>query len=432
MKENLFKIEDEKREKPFAIKFRPTSFDEYFGQKHIISDGKPLKEMIIKDKIKSVILWGPPGCGKNAIAYLASKITKKKFVELNAVYTDTAKLKNIIEMAIFEYEKFNKKTLLFLDEIHRLNRAKQDILLPHLEKGDISFIGATTYNPVFSIVPALRSRTLIFELKPLTQEDIKNILKTALKKANEYLKIQISDADKVFEYIAKRCGGDARIALNVLENALVLTENDNYIINDNFVFEALPKNIIRYDKSGDEHYGTISAYIKSMRNSDVNAALYWLAKMLNSGEDPVFIARRIAIFASEDIGMANPSALVIAESAMNLVKEIGMPEARIILAQATVYMSTSIKSNSSYIAIERAINDVENKKLEDLPEFVLKKIGNNEKYIYPHDVDGKITEQKYIQSDALYYEPSDFGFEKTIKKRLELWDMLRKKKSERP
>ena len=369
-------------QRPLAFRMRPKSFDEFVGQEHIVGSDKLLRKMIQTDCFQSIILWGPPGCGKNSLASLIAFLTRRNFVSINAVEANTNTLRKTVETAKFRLKQSGKRSLLFIDEIHRFNKAQQDLLLPYVEEGDIAMIGATTHNPVFSLITALRSRSHVFELKPLKKREIITVLKAAVKKEREKEVEKFRIEEGVFEMIAEKCGGDARIALNTLEIAIAVSCGDNVITAD-IVSECLPFAAVRYDKDESEHYDTISIFIKSMRGSDPDGAVYWLGKMIAGGEDPLFIARRLAIFASEDIGMADPRALQIADSTLRLVSEIGMPEARIILSHAAIYMATSPKSNASYQAIDNVLRDIQSHSSNAVPDFVRKTTEQPKNHKFP-------------------------------------------------
>ncbi|MCK5706135.1 MAG: replication-associated recombination protein A [Candidatus Aureabacteria bacterium] len=429
---SLFSEIDNKKSslsRPLAYRMRPCSFDDFIGQENILGKDKLLRRMILNDCLQSVILWGPPGSGKNSLASLMAFLTKREFVSINAVESNTNALRKTAQNARYNLNHLNKRTLLFIDEIHRFNKAQQDLLLPYVEEGDLTLIGATTHNPVFSLITALRSRSHIFELKPLRKSDIRIILINALQSINKDKKDKVTVSDDVIDRIADRCGGDARIALNTLELSLQ-TYHKTAPITVDVIDECLPHAVVKYDKDESEHYDTISIFIKSMRGSDPDAAVFWLGKMLASGEDPLFIARRIAIFASEDIGMADPQALLIADSSMRLVAEIGMPEARIILSHAVIYMSTALKSNASFSAINAVLSDIESNGVEDIPDFIRKTPNkNNEKYLYSHNYKEGITGQDYRSEKKLYYNPKDTGYESVIRKRIGLWKKIKARNS---
>lgn len=433
---NIFEINKDKQLKkkaPLATRLRPRNIEEFYGQDHIIGPNKLLYRAIKADQISSVIFYGPPGTGKTTLAMIIANSTMSHFEQINAVTSGVADIRKVIKEAEDRLGMYNKKTILFIDEIHRFNKNQQDALLPSVENGIIILIGATTENPYFEVNPPLVSRSRIFSLKPLEHKDIINILNFAIKDKERGLgnyNIQISDS--ALDHLANMANGDARTALNALELAVLTTppsKGDNIItINLEIAQECIQRRAIVYEKNGDNHFDTISAFIKSIRGSDVDAALYWLARMINAGEDPKFIARRIIISASEDIGNADPNALNIAVSAAKAVEFIGFPEARIILAQATIYLATAPKSNASYIAISNALNDVENKSISGIPNHLkdahykgAKELGHGKHYKYPHDFKDGYVEQQYLPDKlmgTIYYNPKDIGYEKIIKDRI--------------
>lgn len=414
---------------PLADRIRPQNLDHFFGQEHLVGEGKPIRKMIENDSISSFILWGPPGTGKTTLAKIIASTTQSDFFQLNAVSSGVKDVRRIIDTAR-ENLLYNKRTILFIDEIHRFNKAQQDALLSSVESGELILIGATTENPSFEVIPALRSRTRTYILKELTLIDLTNILNYALQK-DAYLKDKnINSIDR--EYMIYISGGDARILLNILE-LVVSNSNENIIdITKEAIENIIQQKNIVYDKDGEEHYNVISAFIKSLRGSDPDAAVYWMARMIEGGEDPLFIARRMVIFASEDIGNASPNALVIAEAAFSAVNKIGMPEGRIILAQCATYLASSPKSNASYLAIDKALSDVRNEKLypvpinlRNAPTNFMKAIGYSKGYKYPHDFNNHFVQEDYLPkelSNKQYYLPSEMGREKGIKEFLKfLW-----------
>jgi len=414
---------------PLAIRMRPRNLDEFVGQRHILGKGKLLRRAIEADRITSLILYGPPGCGKTALAYCISKITHAYFITINATTSNVEELREKISEAKQRYSLYHKKTILFIDEIHRFNKAQQDVLIPDLEKGNPILIGATTHNPFFSLVSPLLSRSLVFQLKPLSEEEILEILIRAIKDKERGLgDIPIRIEKQALLHLAKVCEGDARRALNALEIGVLTTPPDkNGKINFTLKVaeESIQKKVIVYDKDEDGHYDTISAFIKAMRGSDPDSALYWLAKMLSAGEDPRFIARRILICASEDVGNADPMALVIASACFQAVEFLGMPECRIPLAQATCYIASCPKSNASYLAIEKAMEDIEKEKVQEVPLHLrdthykgAEKLGYGKGYKYPHNYKNHFVKQDYLPEQKTYYIPSDLGYEKEIKRRL--------------
>ena len=359
--------------KPLAYRMSPKTLEDYVGQEHILGKDKILYRTIKADRLSSIVLWGPPGCGKTSLARVISNTTKYKFLKINAVTAGIADIKNAVETAQNTLLNPSGKCILFIDEIHRFNKLQQDALLPFVENGTIILIGATTENPYFEVNKALISRSMVFHLQPLTEEDIFKILKKSLNTEEGLGSYNIKIEDETLKKLAQTSGGDVRTALNGLEVAVLTTQIDeNGVINitDKILKECVQSRKAIFDKKGDSHYDNISAFIKSMRGSDADAALFYLARALNAGEDPVFMARRIVIAAAEDVGMANPNALVVATSAMQAVNMVGMPEARIILAEATVYVATSKKSNAAYLGIDKALKDVANKETGTIPMHI--------------------------------------------------------------
>jgi len=402
------------KEEPLAYRMTPKNLDEYVGQSHILSEGKLLRRAIDSDRITSLILYGPPGTGKTALARIIANKTKAHFEWLNATTLNIEEIRKQLFVARQRHSK-GEKTILFIDEIHRLNRVSQDALLPDIEEGNIILIGATTENPFFYLNSALLSRSHVFELKPLTEEEIIIILRRALTDSERgFGKLKVEITDEALLHLAKSSDGDARKALSALEIAVLTTEPDKegiIRIDTKIAEESIQKKHIVYDRARDEHYDTISAFIKSMRGSDPDATVYWLAKMLYAGEDPRFIARRIMIAASEDVGNADPMALVVATSAAQAVEFVGMPEARIILAHAAIYVALAPKSNACYRAIEAALSDVEKHRTLQVPEHLkdahyqgAKRLGHGKGYKYPHDYGGFV-EQDYLPEKKKYYKP---------------------------
>lgn len=421
---------------PLSVRLRPKTLGEFVGQNHIIGKGKLLNRIIESDKLSSIILYGPPGTGKTTLAHIISGVTNSHFERVNAVSSNVAELKKIIQESKNRINNLSKRTILFIDEIHRFNRAQQDVLIPDVEDGNLVLIGATIYNPFFSIVSPLISRSHIFELKPLSEEEILIIMEKALSDKERGLGgLPIKANKDALSFLAKASAGDARRALNTLEIAALTTKTskDKFIhIDLKIIEESLQKKAVAYDRSDDAHYDTISAFIKSMRGSDPDAAIYWLAKMLYAGEDIRFIARRLCICAAEDVGNADPQALILANAVCSLVETIGMPEARIILAQAVTYIAGAPKSNASYLAIEEALADVEKEKTLEVPPHLkdasyhgAKALGHGKDYKYAHNYEGHFVKQEYIPSKKSYYKPGDIGFEIKIKERL---DQLHKNK----
>ena len=393
-------------EKPLAYRMRPRTLEEYVGQEHILGKDKILYRTIKADRLSSIILFGPPGCGKTSLARVISETTKYKFVKLNAVTSGVADIKKVIEEAQNLFLNPTGKCILFIDEIHRFNKLQQDALLPYVENGTVILIGATTENPYFEVNKALISRSMVFKLEPLSKNDILKVLKMSLEREDGLGNYNIKIEDKTLDKIAEFSGGDVRTALNGLEIAVLTTKmnkNGQIEITDEIAAESMQRKKAIFDKSGDSHYDNISAFIKSMRGSDPDAAIFYLARALDAGEDPMFLARRIVICSSEDVGMANPNALVVANSAMQAVHYIGMPEARILLAEAAVYVAESKKSNASYLAINKALEDVSTKDTGEVPMHIrnapakgMEELGYHQGYKYPHDYPGHIVEQQYL------------------------------------
>lgn len=391
---------------PLAFRMRPKTLEEYVGQEHVIGPGKLLYRTIKADRLSSIILFGPPGCGKTSLAKVISETTKYKFYKINAVTAGVVDIKRVVEETRNYMMNPTGKSILFIDEIHRFNKLQQDALLPYVENGTIILIGATTENPYFEVNKALISRSMVIKLNPLTEEDIYKILKNALERKDGLGEYSIKIEDSTLRKIADISNGDVRTALNGLEIAVLTTSmsSDGYIhITDEVIKNSIQNRKAIFDKNGDTHYDNISAFIKSMRGSDPDATLLYLARALNGGEDPVFLARRIVICASEDVGLADPQALVIATSAMQAVNMIGMPEARIILAEAAVYVANCKKSNATYLGINKALEDVANSDTGEIPMHIrnapiekMRELGYNEGYLYPHDFPGHWVKQQYL------------------------------------
>lgn len=396
---------------PLAFRMRPKTLEEYVGQEHVIGPGKLLYRTIKADRLSSIILFGPPGCGKTSLAKVISETTKYKFYKINAVTAGVADIKRVVEETRNYMMNPTGKSILFIDEIHRFNKLQQDALLPYVENGTIILIGATTENPYFEVNKALISRSMVIKLNPLTEENIYKILKNALERKDGLGEYSIKIEDSTLRKIADISNGDVRTALNGLEIAVLTTSmsSDGYIhITDEVIKNSIQNRKAIFDKNGDTHYDNISAFIKSMRGSDPDATLLYLARALNGGEDPVFLARRIVICASEDVGLADPQALVIATSAMQAVNMIGMPEARIILAEAAVYVANCKKSNATYLGINKALEDVANSDTGEIPMHIrnapiekMRELGYNEGYLYPHDYPDHWVEQQYLPDKML-------------------------------
>ncbi len=422
----------EKRE-PLAYRMRPRNLEDFFGQEDIVGQGKLLHRMIKADRITSIILYGPPGTGKTSLARIIANTTKANFEKLNAVTSGVADIKRVVADTQNPILNSNGKTVLFIDEIHRFNKSQQDALLPYVEDGTIILVGATTENPYFEVNKALISRSSVFMLKPLDESSIINIVKNALMDKERGLgQHDIEIEEESLKYISQICAGDARIALNAVELAVLtspMDKNGKIHIDIALIEECVQKKAVRFDKSGEGHYDNISAFIKSMRGSAPDAAVFYLARALYAGEDPMFLARRIMICASEDVGMANPAALQLATSAAQAVNIIGMPEARIILSQAAVMVATSPKSNSCYAAINKALEDVSKRNTGEVPMHLrnavtsgMKDLGYGKGYKYAHDFPGNIVDQEYLPDEmrgTVYYNPTGNGYELKIKDWLE-------------
>lgn len=406
--------------KPLAYRMRPKSLEEYVGQEHILGKDKILYRTIKADRLSSIILWGPPGCGKTSLARVISETTKYKFTRINAVTAGVSDIKNAVIEASNIMLNPTGKCILFIDEIHRFNKLQQDALLPYVENGTVILIGATTENPYFEVNKALISRSMIVKLEPLTMDNIYQVLKRSLSAEEGLGSYHIKIEDETLRKIAEVANGDVRTALNGLEIAVLTTKvnSDGVIeITNQIAADSVQNRKAIFDKNGDSHYDNISAFIKSMRGTDPDAAIFYLARALNGGEDPMFLARRIVICAAEDVGMANPNALVVANNAMQAVHMVGMPEARIILAEAAIYVATSPKSNASYNAINQALEDVKTKDTGEVPMHIrnapaegMKQFGYHGGYKYPHDYPGHFVEQQYLPDKMLgtkYYIKDD-------------------------
>lgn len=415
---------------PLAARMRPRTLDEFVGQEHIIGPGKVLRRAIETDRLfSSLILWGPPGTGKTSLAMVIANATKSHFQSLSAVLAGVKDLQRIIEEAKARRTAFGQRTILLVDEIHRWNRAQQDALLPHVEDGTIILIGATTENPYFEVISPLVSRSRIFQLRPLTEEEILTILKRALEdKERGYGKLKVEISTEALEHLARVAGGDARVALNALEMAVESTppEHDGTIrINLDIAQDAIQKRAIRYDREGDEHYDTISAFIKSVRGSDPDAALYWLAKMVYAGEDPRFIMRRLLILAAEDVGLADPQAIVVVAACAHALEWVGLPEAQYHLALATLYLATAPKSNSVGAYFE-ALEEIEEHGAKEVPLHLRDPsrdalaLGHGKGYLYPHDFPEHWVPQRYLPEGVKgeWFKPSTQGYEQVIAERL--------------
>jgi putative ATPase len=414
---------------------RPRSLEEYVGQKHILGDGKLLTRAIEADRISSLILYGPPGVGKTTLALCISQKTRSHFEKINAVASNVEEMRKILAGAQNRRNTSGRKTILFIDEIHRFNKAQQDVLMPDIEEGNIILIGATVFNPFFALVSPLLSRSLIFELHSLSPDDLKVLIRRALTDKERGLgSLPVKIDEKALEFLSTISDGDGRRVLNALEVAVLTTpksKDGSLHITSAIAAESIQKKQVNYDGDGDAHYDTVSAFIKSMRGSDADAALYWMAKMIYAGEDLRFIARRIVICAAEDVGNADPQALILANAAFQSAEFIGLPEARIILAQAAVYVACAPKSNAVYLGIDRALADVKEKRTQGVPVHLkdahykgAAQLGHGAGYKYAHDYPQHFVEQEYMPHEAVYYEPTLQGYEARIKERM---DKLKKK-----
>lgn len=444
MTKGLFNTSDKNLTKiqPLAVRMRPKKLDDFIGQEHILGKDGILRRIIESDNIPSLIFYGPPGCGKTALAMLIAGRTKNYFSHLNAVTATVADVREVIVLAEQRVSNHEKKTILFLDEIAHFNKLQQDALMKDIEEGIIILIGATTHNPSFYVNAPLLSRSTVFQFNPLGNDDIKRIIKNALNDREKGLGEMnaVLDEDAV-GYLAAMSEGDARKSLNVLETAVLTAppgDGGMRNISVNLVKEAAQSKFVAYDRNEGQHYNTISAFIKSMRGSDPDAALYWLAKMVTAGEDPRFIARRMLILASEDVGNADPHALSVASACYHAVEVVGMPEAKIILAQGVVYLATAPKSNSAYKAVENALAEVKKEQTMEVPESLRQSVyrgpGRTEKireYLYPHDFPGHYVPQEYMPVKKKFYFPSESGYEKKIQFFMNHIERLKKEYEER-
>ncbi len=417
------------KEAPLASRMRPRTLDEVVGQEHIIGEGKLLSRAIRADRIGSLIFYGPPGTGKTTLAQVIANTTSSRFVQINATTAGKKDMEDAVSRAKDALGMEERRTILFVDEIHRFNKAQQDYLLPFVEDGTVTLIGATTENPYFEVNRALVSRSRIFELRPLSKEDLERILSRAVADKERGLgRMDVVLGPDALEFLADMANGDARAALNALELGALTTspgEDGKIRITEEVASECIQKRILNYDRDGDNHYDTISAFIKSMRGSDPDAAIYYLARMIYAGEDPRFISRRIVICASEDVGNADPNALTVAVSAAEAVERIGMPESRIILAQAAAYVACAPKSNSAIMAIDKAMESVKSEPTGGIPPYLkdahysgAKDLGRGLTYKYPHDFENHYVDQQYLPDGLAgrrFYEMSDNGYEKGMK-----------------
>ena len=426
---DFMRNENMEKDSPLASRLRPTTLDEVVGQEHIIGKDKLLYRAIKADKLSSIIFYGPPGTGKTTLAKVIANTTSAEFTQINATVAGKKDMEEVVEKAKQTMGMYGRKTILFVDEIHRFNKGQQDYLLPFVEDGTLILIGATTENPYFEVNGALISRSIVFELKPLSTENIKQLILRAVNDKEKGMgAFNARIDDDAADFLAEISNGDARTALNAIELGILTTdksEDGTIHITMEVAEQCIQKRAIRYDKSGDNHYDTVSAFIKSMRGSDPDAALYYLAKMLYAGESVEFIARRIMISAAEDVGMADPNALTVTVSAANAVHQIGMPEAKIILAEAVVYMATAPKSNASYMGLEKAMSAVQNTKISGIPVHLMDahykgaaKLGHGDGYKYAHDYENHYVNQQYLPDELVnevFYNPGDLGYEVKVK-----------------
>ena len=433
-----------KREAPLADRMRPRTLDEFVGQDHLLGPGKVLRQAIESDHLPSMILWGPPGSGKTTLAMIIASMTGAYFATFSAVLSGVKEIREVVQEGNEEWKYQKRRTILFVDEIHRFNKAQQDAFLPHVEKGTIILIGATTENPSFEVISPLLSRSKVFTLNALTEKEIEGILKRGLDDKERGLgKYPTVVEPEIFQGICLVANGDARIGLNTLEMVVLTTPPDSKgirHIHKKNLEEVLQKKAFLYDKSGEGHYNLISALHKSLRGSDPDASLYWLGRMLEAGEDPLYIARRMIRFASEDVGMADPQALQVAMSAMEAFHFIGLPEGNLALAEAAVYLATAPKSNALYTAfqgVQKDVREVENLPvplhIRNAPTSLMEDLGYGKGYKYPHDYPEHFVEEEYLPENLrgrIYYRPSEQGFEREIKKRLEYWRKKRNNKKE--
>jgi putative ATPase len=420
---------------PLADRMRPTSLSEFVGQDHFLGKGKPLRNAIEGDQLSSMIFWGPPGSGKTTLARIIASTTNSRFIAFSAVLSGVKEIKEVIKEAEAQRVFHHRRTMLFVDEIHRFNKAQQDAFLPHVESGLLVLIGATTENPSFEVISPLLSRTRVFTLHPLKRDQLLVILNRALKDEERGLgKFAVEMEPNILEHTAAMADGDARVALNVLEMAVITTPPDRKQVRrltPKTLEAVIQRKALLYDKDGEEHYNLISALHKSLRGSDPDAALYWLGRMLEAGEDPLYIARRMVRFASEDIGNADPQALQVAVAAMQAFNFVGLPEGNLALAQAAVYLATAPKSNALYTAYRTVQKDIQKTlslrvplRLRNAPTKLMKELGYGKGYKYPHDFPGHYVEENYLPEDLkgrIYYRPSNQGYEAEIRKKLNKW-----------
>ena len=413
---------------PLAERMRPRSISEYLGQGHLIGEGKLLRRLIESDRLTSLIFWGPPGSGKTTLARVIANATKSHFIFFSAIMSGIKEIREVVKEAEDTLRYQGKRTILFVDEIHRFNKSQQDAFLPHVERGTFTIIGATTENPSFEVIAPLLSRCKVLVLQPLSDDEVLQILVNALEDRERGLgELGLAASQEALSFMAEQAGGDARVALNTLETAARLAHQGGITLET--AREAVQKKPLLYDKGGEEHYNVISAFIKSMRGSDPDAALYWLARMIEAGEDPIFILRRMVIFASEDVGNADPRGLQMAVSALQAFQLVGMPEGRIILGQAVTYLATAPKSNASYQGINEALSEVRKSgalpvpmQTRNAPTSLMKGLGYGKGYLYPHDHQGGVAPQGYLPETIAgkrFYTPKESGYEKSIKERME-------------
>lgn len=423
------RLEAENREavRPLAARMRPRSLDEFVGQQHFLAPGKLLRRLLEADRISSVVFYGPPGTGKTSLAELIARHTRRSFRSLNAAAAGVKELREVLDRARSDVATGGPRTVLFIDELHHFNKTQQNVLLPDVEEGIVALVAATTANPFFALIAPLLSRSQIFELQPLEVSDIVSLLRRALTDTQRGLGSRgITATDEAIEFLATICDGDARRALTALEVGVLSLTGSSKTLDLATAEESIQKKQIRYDADGDEHYDAASALIKSIRGSDPDAALYWMARMLAAGEDPRFLARRIVISAAEDIGNADPQGLILAQAAAHATEFIGMPECRIPLAQAVTYLALAPKSNAAYVAVDAAMDDVRTQRTLPVPVHLrdrhyqgAQRLGHGDGYQYPHSADEGWVAQDYLGVDARYYEPVDRGFEAELKRRLD-------------